>query len=197
MGRHLSFNKETVLNNALTLFWSRGFAASSLRQLEEVTELHPGSLYHHFNNKEGLYISVLKHYLEHHMQTRITQYLCADSPLEGIRRFLTTGYRNLKEEQFRNCCFLACTSTELHLLPEEARHLVNQGIDDIQSAFERQVKRLSDHPLLVESSKTPEIAQELTCFFLGLQLTARIKPNQHQLDTIVKNSLQQILTLKN
>lgn len=197
MGRHTSFNTETVLENALALFWSRGFAASSLRQLEEVTELHPGSLYHHFKNKEGLYISTLNYYLEHQMQTRINTYLTSNAPLDGIRRFLTSGYRHNKSEQFRNCCFLACTSTELHLLPEEARSLVNNGITGLQTAFEKQLRKLVSQGYDHLSEKTIEVSQDLACFFLGLQLFARIKPNRHQLDSMVKNSLQQILTPEN
>ncbi|UYM14556.1 TetR/AcrR family transcriptional regulator [Endozoicomonas euniceicola] len=192
MGRHSTFDKETVLKSALALFWSRGFTATSLRQLEEVTELHPGSLYHHFKNKEGLYLNVLKYYLEHDMHTRINRYLTGDSPLDGIRRFLTTSYRHHQEEHYRNCCFLACSSVELHLLPQEARNLVNQGVTDIQSAFEKQLSQLADkgYRLPKDSSET---ARQLACLFLGLQLFARIKPNQHQLDTMVKTSLQQIL----
>ena len=192
MGRHSNFEKETVLKNALALFWSRGFTATSLRQLEEVTELHPGSLYHHFKNKEGLYISVLKYYLEHDMQIRINRYLTGDSPLDGIRRFLTTRYRNHQEEHYRNCCFLACSSVELHQLPQEARNLVDQGMTDIQSAFEQQLSQLADKGYKLPES-TSETARQLVCLFLGLQLFARIKPNQHQLDTMVKSSLQQIL----
>ena len=195
MGRHSSFNKETVLKNALTLFWSRGFSASSLRQLEEVTELHPGSLYHHFKNKEGLYLGALNYYLDHQMQNRINKYLTGNSPLDGIRRFLTTGYRHNNDEQFRNCCFLACTSTELHLLPKEAGLLASKGINTLQDAFEKQLHHLATpgHSDLVR--KAAENSRELVCFYLGLQLLARINPNQHELDATVKNNLHQILKL--
>ena len=195
MGRHSSFNTETVLENSLTLFWSRGFSASSLRQLEEVTELHPGSLYHHFKSKEGLYVSALNYYLEHQMQDRINKYLTDNSPLDGIRRFFTTGYRHNIDERFRNCCFLACTSTELHLLPKEAGLLVSKGINNLHNTFEKQLHHLikQGHSNLAE--KTTESAQELICFYLGLQLLARINPNQHELDATVKNNLHQILKL--
>ena len=186
MGRHSAFDKDAVLDNALTLFWSRGFSASSLRQLEEVTELHPGSLYYHFKNKEGLYLSTLEYYLDHYFQVRIEQYLNPPLALDGLRRFFTTGYRHPKEEQFRNCCFLACSSTELHLLPEQARELVNCGLDTLQGALKIQLKS-------IKPDTSEDTARELANFFLGLQLMARITPNQHYLDTLVKHSLQQIL----
>lgn len=195
MGRHAAFDKQSVLDNALTLFWSRGYSATSLRQLEEVTELHPGSLYHHFKSKDGLYLGTLEFYLSHYFQKRIEQYLNPTLSIDGLRRFLTTGYRHSKEEQFRNCCFLACTSTELHLLPEQAATFVSQGIDSLRNALRRQVHNItSGQQLSTEYNETT--AQELISFFLGLQLLARITPNQHQLDALVKHSLNQILQVK-
>ena len=106
MGRHTRFDRNTILDHTLPLFWSRGFAASSVRQLEEVTDLHPGSLYHQFHNKEGLYLAVLHRYVDHQLTERIDRYLLSGSPLEGLRRFFTSGYRHSKDEQYRNCCFL-------------------------------------------------------------------------------------------
>ena len=190
MGRHAAFDRDSVLDNALTLFWSRGYSATSLRQLEEVTELHPGSLYYHFQNKEGLYLSTLDFYLNHDLRARIEQYLNPASSEDGLRRFLTTGYRHSKEEQFRNCCFLACTSTELHLLPEQARELVNRGLDTLRNALESQLQQISPES---DHSTYSDKAQELISFFLGLQLLARVTPNQHQLDALVKHTLHQIL----
>ncbi len=196
MGRHTSFNKDKALDNALALFWSRGFSASSLRQLEEATDLHPGSLYHHFKNKEGLYLHVLKYYIEHYLQLRIQKYLGSGPPLEGLRRFLTAGYRHPRNVQYQNCCFLACTSTELHLLPDQAAELVRQAVNTIQQALMAQILRGTEKNLIAPCLSSAEAARELTSFFLGLQLMARISPNQHQLDLLVKHSLEHILNPK-
>ncbi|MGB1272266.1 MAG: TetR/AcrR family transcriptional regulator, partial [Endozoicomonas sp.] len=103
MGRHSSFNRQQVLADALSLFWSRGFSATSLKQLEEVTEMHPGSLYYHFRNKEQLYLAVLEYYLKWHLQPRIHKHLVYSSGLTGLRRFFTSGYRHNQDLAFQNC----------------------------------------------------------------------------------------------
>ncbi|WP_252176749.1 TetR/AcrR family transcriptional regulator [Endozoicomonas sp. 4G] len=196
MGRHTSFNKDKALDNALALFWSRGFSASSLRQLEEATDLHPGSLYYHFKNKEGLYLQVLQYYIDHYLQLRIDKHLSSGPPLEGLRRFLTAGYRHSRDRQYQNCCFLACTSTELHLLPDQAAELVRQAVDRIQQALLAQILNSAEKNLIAPGLSSTDAARELTSFFLGLQLMARINPNQHQLDLLVKRSLGHILNPK-
>ena len=195
MGRHTRFDRNTVLDHTLSLFWSRGFAASSVRQLEEVTDLHPGSIYHQFQNKEGLYLAVLQRYIEHQLTRRIEKHLSSGQTLEGLRRFFTSGYRHPKNEQYRNCCFLACSSTELHLLPDEARTLVHNGLAQIQQAMEQWLQKAVEKSILPADFDCADRAREMTSFFLGLQLLARIKPNQHQLDSQVKSSLQHILQL--
>ena len=130
----------------------------------------------------------MKYYLEHEMRQRIQRYLTGKKPLSGIRRFFTSSYRNHQEEHYRNCCFLACSSIELHQLPEEAQALLNNGMMDLQFAFEKQLKLLTEQGHTF-SQDISDVASQLTCQFLGLQLFARIQPNQHKLDTMVNSSL--------
>ena len=196
MGRPASFEKDTVLNSALALFWTKGFSATSLRQLEEVTELHPGSLYHHFQCKEGLYVSALTYYLEHHLQARIDQYLHGDLLFEGIRLFFTTSYRRRENDPYRKGCFLACASSDLHLLPEEAVLTVKKGIEGMQIAFEHQVNRLAEAGHVHLIGQSVDISQTLSCLFLGLQVLIRSETSQHQLDRFVNRTLQQVLHIE-
>lgn len=190
MGRSIAFNRHDVLNKVLTLFWSRGFAASSLRQLETVTELNPGSLYYHFTNKEQLFHEALRHYVDNPLNARIDKNLTGGNPLEGIRRFLTSGYRHPRDEEFKNCCFLACACTDLPLLPQASTvALINTGMERIRAGFQRQLSRAHCSGIL-KSPRSPEsLAHELTNLYLALQLLARINPNQKELDHTVKQSL--------
>ncbi len=193
MGRPITFDRHTVLNNALALFWSRGFAASSLRQLEEVTELNPGSLYYHFTNKELLFQATLRHYVDHPLSARISKNLSTGNPLEGIRRFLTSGYRHREEEQFKNCCFLACACTELPLLPDTTIELINSGIGIIRSGFQQQLERACKGGLVASPRSSESLSLELSNLYLALQLLARARPNQKQLDDTVRQSLNHLL----
>ncbi len=196
MGRSITFERHTVLEKSLALFWSRGFAAASLRQLEEVTELNPGSLYYHFTNKEQLFLASLKHYIECHLQPRIERHLNSRKPLEGLRRFFTSGYRHAPDEQYKNCCFLACTTSDLHLLPSLAAELICSGLDAIQSGFKNHLKQATEKELVDSQHSTEELAQEFCHLYLSIQLMAKLRPNQHQLDTIIRQSLATLLNPK-
>lgn len=193
MGRRSSFNRQQVISDALELFWSRGFYACSLKQLEEVTEIHPGSLYYHFQNKERLYICVIEHYLEWRLQPRIDKYLSyGPSPLK-LRRFFTSGYRHEQEAHYRNCCFLVTTSNELHLLPPEASNLVRKGIQMLRKSFIAFIGKFTAPQKNNTTINQEVIACKLLNLYLSIQLMAKVDPNQHALDKQVKQSLDNLV----
>ena len=58
------FDRQYVLNKAISLFWKVGYNATSMQALFEVTGLKPGSVYLAFGNKEGLFKESLKSYTQ-------------------------------------------------------------------------------------------------------------------------------------
>lgn len=194
MGRHSLFNKQQVLADALDLFWERGFASASMKQLEAVTEMHPGSLYYHFKNKEQLYIACLKYYLEWHLQSKIDNYLIYSNTMDGLRRFYTAGYRNQEDYKFRNSCFLVNASNELHLLPEEASTMVQNGLQQLRLGLTRYLKSAIEKNTITLSDSLDYIINELINLYLSVQLQTRISPNQHRMDEQVKLCLSCLVT---
>ncbi|MDD7805368.1 MAG: TetR/AcrR family transcriptional regulator [Endozoicomonas sp. (ex Botrylloides leachii)] len=196
MGRSTSFARSNVLESALSLFWLRGFSAASLRQLENTTGLNPGSIYYHFTNKEQLFLAVLQHYIDSHLHMRINKNLSSGDPITGLRRFITSGYRNSQENIYRNCCFLASTCSDLCHLPPLAAELINNGLGSILSGFKRQLARALKNELIRVQAPLDELAEELLHLYLSLQLLAKARPNQQQLDAIVNRSLKTLLQPK-
>jgi AcrR family transcriptional regulator len=64
MGRPREFSLETALGTAKQLFWERGYAGTSLADLETSTGLTRSSLYQAFGSKEALFAQVLALYIE-------------------------------------------------------------------------------------------------------------------------------------
>jgi len=64
MGRPRGFSEETVLNAAAGVFIHGGYEATSIDDLVKALNLHRGSLYKAFGSKRGLFLAVLRHYIE-------------------------------------------------------------------------------------------------------------------------------------
>ena len=69
MARAKKFTREQVLEKAMLLFWSKGYAETSIHDLETATGVNKSGLYTEFAGKEDLYLASLSHYLNEHGQT--------------------------------------------------------------------------------------------------------------------------------
>jgi TetR/AcrR family transcriptional repressor of nem operon len=52
-------SREELLNAALSLFWEKGYAETSVAEVFARSGVRPGSMYHHFKSKEDLLLGVL------------------------------------------------------------------------------------------------------------------------------------------
>ncbi len=62
MGRARQFDEDTALAAAMHLFWAKGYAATSLQDLEEATGLKRTSIYNTFGNKRRIFQKTLALY---------------------------------------------------------------------------------------------------------------------------------------
>src|SRR5512141_666494 len=64
MGRPRQFDPDQVLGQAMQLFWSKGYEATSLDDLLAETGLARQSLYNGFGDKHALFLAALRRYDE-------------------------------------------------------------------------------------------------------------------------------------
>ena len=65
MGRNKQFEREDVLEKALQAFWQKGYADTSLKDLEQCNGVFKPALYSEFGDKEGLYLECFRYYRKH------------------------------------------------------------------------------------------------------------------------------------
>lgn len=64
MGRPKEFDPDTAVTQAMELFWTQGYAATTPQGLAEALGIGKGSLYHAFGGKRQLYDLALQRYLD-------------------------------------------------------------------------------------------------------------------------------------
>ncbi len=63
-GRSRTFDKQLALESAMRVFWSKGYAGSSLTDLTAAMGINKPSMYAAFGNKEQLFIKSMQNYIE-------------------------------------------------------------------------------------------------------------------------------------
>lgn len=51
--------RQQIINTATQLFMNQGYSATSTRQIAKILDITQPAIYHHFSNKEAIYIEVL------------------------------------------------------------------------------------------------------------------------------------------
>mgnify|MGYP003625630518 CR=1 FL=1 len=112
MANKIKFERETVVRLASQLFWQKGFHATSTRDLQEVINMRPGSIYSAFGSKEGLYSESLKDYTLQ-MESQIEGFLSsADTVLGGLRAFVENIVIEAKDCSPSAICMLVKANSE-------------------------------------------------------------------------------------
>ena len=100
------YDRETALNAALLLFWTKGYHATSLKDLEEALKMKPGSIYAAFKSKENLYALALEKYFKTSQSVFQEGVLESPSPLKGLVDMIRAMGRAKEGEPMRRPCML-------------------------------------------------------------------------------------------
>lgn len=80
--------RRDLVEAAVAVFGERGFAAAKLDEIASRAGVTRGALYHHFENKEDVYDSILREEADRTMRPLMAALTGADPPLERLGRFL-------------------------------------------------------------------------------------------------------------
>ena len=103
MGRPRAFDRDKALDQALHVFWERGYEGTSIADLTEAMGINPPSLYAAFGNKETLFREALDRY-EARRDEIMAEAFAAPTAREAMTRLLEgTADRLSDKDKPRGC----------------------------------------------------------------------------------------------
>ncbi|MFD9358674.1 TetR/AcrR family transcriptional regulator [Streptomyces sp. NPDC060031] len=192
MGRKQVWDEEEVLASAMRLFRRRGYLGASLRDLEEATGMHPGSLYRAFRSKEGLFSAALDAYNERVVDARVRVHLRdAQDPVAGIRSFFTSAFDANPGPEPDPGCLLTNSAVESFTVPQ-ATPGVRRGLETIESGFADALTRARAQQLLPAELDVEMSAAQLLTLYQGLLVLVRSGTAAVKLHAITDGALASI-----
>lgn len=171
MPRKPRYDREHALDSAVTLFWQRGYHASSLKHIEQALDMRPGSLYATFGSKEALFQEALDRYAARMSEDLDACLRASDSRLGGLRNYLRQLARACTTAGEGEgaltvpACMLVKTLLETNQQNEALRAQANQLLDQTEA-------RLCT--VLVEARARGELAPDADCQRLARLVQAQI-----------------------
>lgn len=109
MKRARPYDRDVALEAAMTLFWEKGYHATSLKDLETALQMKPGSIYSAFLSKENLFGLVLERYFERNRAEFVSMMESEESPLLALAKFLRRFGRSEQSNPKGQACMLIKT----------------------------------------------------------------------------------------
>ncbi len=190
VGRKQLWDRAEVLASAMRLFRRRGYLGASLRDIEEATGLHPGSLYRVFQSKDGLFCAALDAYNDQVVQGRVRAHLLEPAdPVAGIRSFFTSAFETGLDPD--PGCLLTNTAVESFTVTQAA-DAVHRGLETIESGFTEALTRARDLGRLSADLDVEASAAHLLTLYQGLLVLVRAGTPLTKLHTITDGAMASI-----
>lgn len=161
MGRTKQFNREEVLDATVQLFWKKGYADTSLSDIEKATGVNKSGLYSEFKDKDDIFLESLKRY----DCTAQVKSLLEQAPL---------GWKNIeavlkvKVNKGEKGCFLNNTLREYSIVPQKVKSFIEQNTGELHSLMVKNIKA-------TKSKKDPELlAKMILTFASGISLKLNV-----------------------
>ncbi len=186
MPRPRAFDETAALRAALDLFWSQGFAATSLRDLQDAMGLSSASLYNAFGDKQALFRRCLDHYLDQSMRARIS--VCDTlPPREAIVAFLA-GIVARSLEDARGCLMV---NTAVELAPHDPAiaAVIAERLGELEAFFLRSLRRGQRDGSISGQVQAPDVARLLVASVLGLRVLGRTRPDPALLQGVARQAI--------
>ncbi len=198
MPRARKLSDEIVLQNAMTVFWQRGYAGTSMRDLTQATGLSTAALYNRYADKDGLFIEVLSRYADEGLSERVNRLSSASNlaPLQAIRTFFDELVAASLADPDHKGCLLVNTLLDGAAISPEARRLVRQQFETLEGFFTTQLHRAVAEGALDRRSDVEALATGLLGSVFGLRVLGRFDPDPVRLRRFVEQALSGLFSMK-
>jgi TetR/AcrR family transcriptional regulator, transcriptional repressor for nem operon len=178
MARPRGFNEHEVLEAASAAFWTKGYEATSTRDLVKSTGLTQPSLYNAFGDKRALYLRALEHYLDHTLRERISRLERSVSPAQAITLFFHEILERTLADPAQRGCMLVNSALETTSDDEAFREIVATEFAEIRGFFQRCMAAASASGEIPAVVSTDNAATHLLATLIGVRVLARVDPQQ-------------------
>jgi AcrR family transcriptional regulator len=186
-GRPRSFDEDAVLETARGVFWSLGYAATSLDDLAAATGLNRPSLYAAFGDKHALYMRALEN-TRAGAVAGMQALMQREGPLRQVLAGLfVRAIQGYTSGEAARGCFIIGTATVQAVDDPDARALLARFVADEDAVFRDRFRRAANE--LAPGIDPEDAAAMATAALHTLAIRARMGDPREALDRVAKGAV--------
>lgn len=192
MSAPIKFNREDVIEKAKNLYWEKGYHATSMRNLQDVVNMHPGSIYAAFGSKDKLFTESLNRYAADGAKRLADCIEQKDTVPDGLKHFIHTVIVCNSATAPSGMCMIVKTVAELtqNDSPDLLAHATNI-LEGIEASFAVLFGQAIDSGEISAEKDPVELARYFQIQIIGLRTYAQVTNDndavEKYIDDIFKN----------
>ena len=185
MARPVEYDLQKVLDNAMEIFWQKGFEGVSMAELVSHTGLNRRTMYSLFKDKEGLFRDSLDNYYTKRSAQKIS--VLKENPgKKGIELFFETFSFG---EGFKGCLF-SNTIREKQFMNDDTYSIPKEYFDNIFVQMQINLSQAKQEGEFSGDEKA--MAMTIITFIHGFHVYGKYNHSKEDSEIIIKNILSMI-----
>lgn len=189
MPRTKQFNEEEVLQKAVEIFWKKGFHATSMDDLVKHLGINRASLYDTFGGKKQIFEKAVSKYIADNTLLINEFFSKPLSVKEGLLKFFQLVVQSSVADTDLKGCLVVNTSVESIPDDQEIVEILAGNKHNFENIFYQVLKKGQEEGEIDPQKNIKAISVYLVTLFNGLKVAARLKPDEAELNAVVKTGL--------
>jgi TetR/AcrR family transcriptional repressor of nem operon len=188
MARTKEFDPETALQQAVDLFWTQGYARTSLDDLMTAMGIARQSLYDTFGDKRQLYIKALERYRDQTLAAARAHFAEGHSVRTGFRNLLL-GISQESKAQLHRGCLLLSANLEREPEDEEIAELLIDNQKSAETIFREAIELAQKSGDISRKKDAVALARFFVATIQGMRALGRLQPKRKLLESVAETAL--------
>jgi len=193
MPRFEEFDKETVVREAMNVFWEKGFNGTSMQDLVDATGLNRSSIYNSFGSKLELYQTTLSLYQKESGGFFQRALLKAKDPLEAIRLIFESFLPDILGDDRQKGCFVMNCKSEMANQNKSIKTWLLNTQEYTLTIFEDLIRDGQQLEIINKRQDSKNYAYYLLSSFQGFRMTGILVKDREVLQRIIDNTIKIIV----
>ena len=190
MARNREFDPDKALDKALELFWHKGYAETSMRDVVEYTGVAHAGLYSAFGSKRNLYKTALERHRDVNMTHLLSMLEAAAAGRAEIEQFFMMMLNIVKTGNFADGCFMANTAVSFGTEPSDILDIFTEHVERMEAGFRSALENAKAKEEVSAELDPLAVADMLVTIFNGMAVLARGGSEYGRIERSVQTALK-------
>lgn len=180
------FDEQAVLDQAINIFWGKGYIATTMLDLAKETGVQRGSLYNAYQNKNTLFLKAFDHYMDKFLSL-VEEDLHHDNAYLAFEQLLRNIVERLSSDKEGKGCFSTRTIMEAAQECPEVTQCLKQFLDRLEAIIHKRLQKAIDDGQF--TGHAAENARYLVALTRGIAVIERVYCDKQRMIDIYQTAL--------